>query len=77
MCKQSVAGFLFNGRPVKEANSTHEVATSAQTQLITNVTHISLYVDVSFGLQQHSNNFTVAILSSYYQRSKSILYRVK
>ncbi len=44
---------------------------------IINATHIIPDVDVSLGFQQHSNNSTVTILSSYYQCSEPILYRVK
>ncbi len=33
----------------------------------TNVTHIILEVDVSLGLQQHSNNSTTTLLTGYVQ----------
>ncbi len=39
----------------------------------TNVTHIILDVYINLGLQQHSNNSAVTILSSYHQHGDSIL----
>ncbi len=40
-----------------------------------NVTHTSPDVDASLGLQQHFDNFTVAISTGYVQRCPPILRR--
>ncbi len=51
---------------------------SAEYTNTTNVTHIvhevASDVDVSLSLQQHSNNFTVTLLTGYVQCCGSILY---
>ncbi len=42
-----------------------------------NLTHISLNIDVSLGLQQHYNNFKVTILTGCVQCCPPILYKDK
>ncbi len=62
---------------IHRGNSTHTQPwnqRSTQTPPCS-VTHISPKVDVSLGLQQHSNNSTVTILTGKIQCCASILYR--